>query len=94
MQEYWFSSRILGFGFGLPITWQGWLALASLFSALLWVLHNNSLLKNVHQRIGVIFSKRDLIFLIEFIITLTDFSVLLADKAEGGYVGIFWINLL
>jgi hypothetical protein len=34
-QEYWFPAKRYGWGWGLPATWQGWLALA-IFFALLW----------------------------------------------------------
>jgi len=29
--SYWFPAKRYGWGWGLPITWQGWLTLASFF---------------------------------------------------------------
>ncbi len=33
--KYWFPAKRYGWGWGLPITWQGWLVLAA-YVALIW----------------------------------------------------------
>jgi hypothetical protein len=34
--QYWFPAKHYGWGWGLPLTWQGWLTLA-IFVGLVWV---------------------------------------------------------
>jgi len=33
--DYWFPAKRYGWGWGLPVTWQGWLVLAAFFALVL-----------------------------------------------------------
>ena len=38
-KDYWFKAKRYGWGWGLPITWQGWVSFGTFTAVWLWALY-------------------------------------------------------
>jgi hypothetical protein len=86
-KEFWFDERILGIGFGWPLTIEGWFALIGLFTTLFISAYINDLfVKRDRNDWKVLYSKKMLRFLLDLIIILSVFTALFHDRIKGGLV--------
>ncbi|KIM10925.1 MAG: hypothetical protein KU37_07355 [Sulfuricurvum sp. PC08-66] len=81
---YWFIPKFVGWGF-LPVTWQGWLATLLLLAVILLSAYVNGVLAHQNDRsLKRLLSKPFLRFLLDLVVYIALFTLLFADKVEGG----------
>jgi hypothetical protein len=78
MGKYWFKPKKYGWGIGLPITWEGWIAVLCFVLSLLIVVFINDM-----HRQSVNF-KNVLVFALHAIMLSALFLLLFKKKVEGG----------
>ena len=86
MQEttFWFAPKYFGWGF-MPITIEGWIATILFLAVLMLSAHVNGLfIKRDKKDFKALISKPFLRFYLDIIIFIGLFTVLFADKVEGG----------
>lgn len=88
LKEYWFDERILGIGFGMPLTIEGWLALIGLFVMLGLSMYVNEVLTISKKKndLKVLKDRRFWRFLMDIIIIVSVFTALFHDRVKGGLV--------
>jgi len=76
--QCWFKPKRYGFGFGLPITRQGWLALFVLLVTIGISIHVNDIFN------PEVTSDQGLRFLLDLFLIVSIFTALFKDRVEGG----------
>ena len=74
LQEYWFGRKRYGYGWGMPISWQGWLALVLYLATVL--LSSVLLLHDAPDDTFTI----DVVYFIGLVSMLTTLFILIARK--------------
>lgn len=78
MDKYWFKAKEYGWGAGLPIAWQGWVALTALIVLILTVGFVDGLF------MVTVPLKSRLRFVIDIIIITSLFFLVFENKIDGG----------
>lgn len=78
MDKYWFKPKNYGWGFGWPITWQGWLSLL----VLLLFIGIFAFVDGIFFSDGSI--KSALRFIMDIVIITTLYCLVFRNRVEGG----------
>lgn len=62
--KYWFPAKKHGYGWGFPVTWQGWGVFVAYFTAVIVTLYLRSPYENSLLHIGLIFVYTTFLFII------------------------------
>ena len=81
---YWFAPKYFGWGF-MPITMQGWIATVLFLAIIVLSMYINGLFaKRDKKDFKALISKPYLRFYLDLIILIALFTLLFANKVEGG----------
>lgn len=79
--NYWFKPKNYGWGFGVPIAWQGWIAWAGFLSLIIasYVVETHFFIKGIKESL-----RSDLRYFAEVFIITASFHIAIKNKIEGG----------
>ena len=81
---YWFSPKLIGWGF-MPITVEGWIATIIFLALILLSAYSNDLfVKRDKKDFAFLRSKQMARFVLDLVLLIALFTLLFADKVEGG----------